>query len=151
EATKPGDFQTADGKKVSVPLMHQVEKFQYGEDENVQVVSLPYQGHALSMVVLLPRKADGLAALEKGLTPDRLEGLLGKLQLHRVTLTLPRFKMTAKFNLERELPGMGMPLAFSDKADFSGMTTRESLFISKVIHKAFVDVDEKGTEAAAAT
>jgi serpin B len=104
------------------------------------------------MLVFLPKKADGLAELEKSLTPANIEAWRGKLGDCRVATTLPKFKVTAEFMLKDVLKGMGMTDAFDPrKADFSGMTTREKLFISHVVHKAFVDVHEKGTEAAAAT
>jgi serpin B len=103
------------------------------------------------MVVLLPRQVDGLDALQQKLNPANLAAWLGKLQRNKVDLTLPKFKMTAEFELSKTLSEMGMPLAFTDKADFSGICSSEQLQIGAVVHKAFVDVDEKGTEAAAAT
>ena len=103
------------------------------------------------MLVLLPKKIDGLIELEKTLTPPNLESWLAKSRRQEVRVTFPKFKFTREFELNKKLAEMGMPLAFSDRADFSGMDGRKDLFISNVIHKAFVDVHEKGTEAAAAT
>ncbi len=104
------------------------------------------------MIVFLPKRADGLAELEKTLTAARVTDWLAKLTPYQVDVTLPRFKVTAEFQLKDTLTDLGMPLAFSlPKADFSGIATVKPLALSAVIHKAFVDVNEKGTEAAAAT
>ena len=103
------------------------------------------------MVVLLPKKNDGLAAVERTLTAGSVDRWLGSLGSRRVHVFLPRFKMTSEFSLKRALSALGMPTAFSANADFSRMASGESLVISEVLHKAMVDVNEKGTEAAAAT
>ena len=133
-------------------MMRQVGRFNYLEGDTFQALELPYASDDLSMIVLLPRAADGLATLEESLTPDRLDTWLADLQSHRVDVALPRFKIEARFELRGVLPAMGMPDAFDrDRADFSGMTGGRDLYISAVIHKAFVEVNEEGTEAAAAT
>ena len=104
------------------------------------------------MRVFLPKKADELAAFEKSLTAQHLAELTGKLRYADVKVWLPRFTMESQFSLADVLKAMGMKLAFDqDRADFKGMTSAEQVFISAVIHKAFVKVDEEGTEAAAAT
>jgi serpin B len=149
--TVKGDFHVGADKKVTVPLMHGGVRTGYFKGDDFEGLNLPYESNDLAMIVLLP-KAGGLADLEKRLTAANIQGWLSKLRSHRVTVTLPKFKVTAQFMLKDTLSRMGMPLAFDPaKADFSGMTTREKLWISHVIHKAFVDVNEKGTEAAAAT
>jgi serpin B len=113
---------------------------------------MPYVGKDLSMVVLLPKKVDGLADLEKSLTPANLARWLKALRSQEVQVAFPRFQMTSAFQLKDQLSSLGMPLAFSRKADLSGINGgKEPLYISAVIHKAFVDVNEQGTEAAAAT
>jgi serpin B len=140
----------AAGKDVKTALMRQTEAFRYAEDEAFQAIELPYKGNELSMVVLLPREKDGLAKLEQSLSAAKLDGWLSKLKTRQVAVELPRFKIEARVNLASELMNMGMRLAFSPMADFSGISS-ESLMISKVIHQAFVDVNEAGTEAAAAT
>ncbi|MBS3734967.1 MAG: serpin family protein [Phycisphaerae bacterium] len=151
-ATKDGDFHVSPEKTVTAPLMHQTESFGYAETDALQVLSLPYKANELDMVVLLPREVDGLAALEDALTAEKLAGWLEALQRQRVRVTLPKWEFTSKFRLKSVLSAMGMPDAFDpEKADFSGMTDAEKLFISAVLHKAFVAVDEEGTEAAAAT
>ena len=104
------------------------------------------------MLVLLPKQVDGLAEIEKALTVKKLKEWTGRLRPGKVSVFLPKFTMTCKFELKKVLTAMGMPHAFSPmSADFSGMNGKKDLFISAVIHKAFVDVNEEGTEAAAAT
>jgi serpin B len=147
-----GDFTTSGGEKVKVELMSQQKHFEYAEDEHMQVLELPYGNGDLAMQVLLPKKADGLGAFEKELTPGRITGLADKLIQQDVKVWLPRFKIESGFGLADVLKAMGMRRAFSSsEADFSGMSSAERLMITAVIHKAFVNVDEAGTEAAAAT
>jgi serpin B len=154
--TTDGDFTVADGKKVKAKLMRGPHRTNYFKGEGFEALELPYEAHDLSMVVLLPDKADGLPAFEKRLTAANLTQWLGKLSDyasdHQVDVTLPKFKLTSEFMLKDVLSKMGMPIAFDrKKADFSGMATRERLFIKHVVHKTFVDVNEAGTEAAAST
>lgn len=151
--TRPQPFFTPDGAK-DVPLMIKTLEARYTERPDVQVLELPYKSrdpeHALSMVILLPRARDGLAQIEASLTAAQLGAYLGQLIPSSVDVVLPRFKVTQSFQLNEALSALGMPLALDpDRADFSGIGPR--LHISKVIHKAFVDVNEEGTEAAAAT
>ena len=151
-ATKEAPFHLTAKDTINVPTMEQREEFSYTEDAEAQVLSMPYRGYELSMVVVLPKKVDGLAELERNLTNDRFTEWTKKLRGGRpVDTYLPRFKMRSQFALSGALKSMGMPSAFSDNADFSAMSTSEDLMISEVIHQAFVDVDEEGTEAAAAT
>jgi len=151
EKTTDAPFTLLDGEQVSVPLMNQAGEFRYTEDSAVQVLELPYAGEALSMVVVLPRQHDGLPALEKSLSAKKLADWLSKLRPRTVRVGLPRFKMTSEFKLNEVLQALGLRGAFTGGADFSGMTGSRDLFISAVVHKAFVDVNEEGTEAAAAT
>jgi len=150
DATRPGPFTLPDAQTIQVPMMHQSEHFRYGDGEGCQAVELPYKG-GLAMVVLLP-KAGTFAGFEQQLTGERLEKILGQMNRDReVELTLPKFKYDASLSLAKTLAAMGMPTAFGMAADFSGMDGEKDLFISAVIHKAMVAVDEAGTEAAAAT
>jgi serpin B len=151
DRTKQGPFTLADGSKAKTPLMRQAGRFAYHDGGSVQVLEMPYVGKDLSMVVLLPQKADGLADLEKSLTPDKLAGWIKALRPYTVDVTLPRFKLTHALSLKETLASMGMTDAFGEKADFSGIDGTRDLYISAVVHKAFVDVNEKGTEAAGAT
>jgi len=137
--------------KIDVPTMYLKDRFKFGEVGDVQILELPYKGDDLSMVVVLPKKRDGLAELEKTLTVKNLEGWMAKLRKREVKVFLPKFKQTCEFGLSEVLGKMGMKDAFSGRADFSGMNGQKNLFISAVLHKAFVEVNEEGTEAAAAT
>jgi serpin B len=133
-------------------MMSQEHEFNYVENDQLQVLELPYAGNDLSMTVLLPKKHDGLAELESSLTAHTLRSLVAKSHEQTVTVYLPRFKLTSQFSLQNTLAAMGMPDAFSQNtADFSAMDGNRMLYISAVVHKAFVDVNEEGTEAAAAT
>ena len=150
--TKDEDFHLTATEKVKAPLMHQQDDFRYAAMDRLQVLELAYGDKSLSMVVLLPEKVDGLPELEAKLTHDNLQRWASALRPRKVDVYLPKFKTTASFELNDTLKGMGMSSAFDpQRADFSGMTGGKDLFISKVIHKAFVDVNEEGTEAAAAT
>jgi len=151
DRTREAPFTLRGGEKVQVPMMNQRTRFGYAETAALQVLELPYAGEELSMVILLPKETDGIGALEGDLTAENLATWLGRIRQREVIVSVPKFKMTSKFSLATVLASMGMPLAFSRSADFSGMTGRRDLFISAVIHQAYVDVNEEGTEAAAAT
>jgi serpin B len=152
DTTRNETFTAPGGKKVQTPLMHQTSSFKYADLGDAQALEMPYVGKDLSMLVLLPKKTDGLADLEKGLSGERLKSLVGRLFDTEVDVTLPKFKTTAEFELNKELSALGMKQAFTRAADFSGLNGGTgNLYISYVVHKAFVDVNEEGTEAAAAT
>jgi serpin B len=151
ERTRDELFHVRARQETKVPMMHQKEHFGYLEDAAFQALELPYAGKDLALVVLLPRKVDGLAALERSLTSAKLTTWLGKLHAVEVDVALPKFQLTEELQLAKTLSEMGMPNAFNSRADFSGMDGSHDLFLSAVVHKAFVDVNEKGTEAAAAT
>jgi serpin B len=151
KVTANGLFYLLDGGQVSVPMMRQTESFGYAEGEGYQAVELPYDGDQLSMVILLPASGN-FEAFEGELQAQQVAAIINDLQNTRVTLTMPKFEFDSEFSLKDTLAEMGMRDAFSpDDADFSGMTGNPELFISDVVHKAFVAVDEAGTEAAAAT
>ncbi|HEY2588755.1 MAG TPA: serpin family protein [Tepidisphaeraceae bacterium] len=149
--TQDAEFTTGDGQKVKVPLMYQQAHLRYAEDDTVQMLELPYGRGELAMRIFLPKAADGLPAFEKGLTEQRLNDLAGHATSPEVRVWLPRFKLETGYELQKDLPQMGMRLAFTGQADFSGMSSAERFYIDLVVHKAFVNVDEEGTEAAAAT
>ena len=152
EATRDAPFHVSPETTATAPLMHQTDDFGYAEFPDLQVLELPYLGNDVSMVVLLPRDADGLGKLEEQLTAPKLAAWTAALKSQKVQVFLPKFKATSQFSLGGTLAEMGMPDAFVyPKADFSGMDGTHNLYISDVIHKAYVDVDEQGTEAAAAT
>ena len=150
DVTANGAFYLLDGGQVTVPMMRQTESFGYTEGEGYQAVELLYDGDELSMVVLLPASGN-FEAFEEGLQDQKVSDIIGDLQPAQVVLTMPKFEFDSEFSLKNTLADMGMPIAFSEAADFSGMTGTRDLCISEVLHKAFVSVDEAGTEAAAAT
>ncbi len=149
--TADAPFSVTGERKVQTPLMNITEDYKYAEPEGLQVLELPYVGKDVSMVVLLPRETDGLKQLEDSLTGPKLDEWLAQLRSQKVHVFLPKFKLTGQFGLANTLASMGMPAPFSPQADFSGMDGTHDLYISAVVHKAYVDVNEEGTEAAAAT
>jgi serpin B len=151
-ATTDAPFHVSESKQITLPTMQQSHRFRYCAADDMQLLELPYGEYgSLSMLILLPGKIGGVNDLEKLLTNKNLQKWNSALQSRLVKVHLPRFNMTSEFSLKDVLESMGMSLAFSDKADFSRMSTEEQLLLSAVIHKAFVDVNEEGTEAAAAT
>ena len=150
KSTRELPFRMASGKSAKTPMMFQKGNFGFFQDAEVQVLEMPYKGEKVSMVVLLPRKVDGLVSLEKNLAAGKLSGWLGKLRRVKVDTLFPKFKMTSRFDLSSKLQNLGMKRAFGE-ADFSGMDGTRQLYLSAVFHKAFVEVNEDGTEAAAAT
>jgi len=149
--TAEAPFTTSEGVEVTARFMHQTETLRYAGMDDLQVLSLPYRDGRLSMVILLPRKKSGLEELEARLDPERLDGWLTALRPSQVHLALPRFEFESSLDLSGTLAEMGMRDAFDrERADFSNMTEVQ-LFISLALHRAFVSVDEEGTEAAAAT
>ena len=150
-ATKPDDFFLADKTRIKVPFMNQRENFKYYEDSKIKAIEIPYKDNKASMVIFLPNKKNGITEFEKSFDYKYYMEIITSLVPEEVRLSLPKFQTTFKINLGTTLSQMGMPLAFSPTADFSGMTGRRDLYISEVIHQAFINVDEKGTEAAAAT
>ncbi|MCE9544921.1 MAG: serpin family protein [Planctomycetia bacterium] len=151
EKTQNAPFTKLDGTKVDVPLMHQTRHCDYVQGASFQAVELPYAGQDLSMIVMLPDRVDGLGDLEQKLSKESLAGWLEGLVWRRVILSLPRFKATSEFRLKPTLSKLGMSQAFTSDADFSGIDGKKGLYLQDVVHKAFVDVNEEGTEAAAAT
>jgi serpin B len=149
-------FQIAPGETVRVQMMHRTDEdavYGYAETETLQVLKMPYahtDGMELSMLVLLPRE-DNLTAAEEALDAGALAGIRDSLTDRRVRVVFPKFTLETEYTLSPVLAEMGMPTAFSNDADLSGMDGTDMLFVSEVFHKAFVDVSEEGTEAAAAT
>jgi len=149
--TAAGLFYLLDGSSVLVPMMQQTKSLGYAEGTNYQAVELLYKGGETSMVILLP-KAGLFDRFEESLGADLVRGIIGDLEGRRVTLKIPKFEYESSFSLEQALSAMGMGVAFTFmQADFSGMNGGYDLYISDVLHKAFVSVNESGTEAAAAS
>ena len=162
--TKPAPFHVTTNKTVTAQMMYQTAHFKMArsDDSSVELLELSYSGTDLSMIILLPEveyappdvEQPGLPDLEQKLTADNLRIWLTKLDQvnpHETWVGLPRFTTTRGFDLTKELTSLGMPSAFGDRADFSGMDGTTNLYVSDVIHKAFVEVNESGTEAAAVT
>jgi serpin B len=150
DATTDGPFYLLDGGEVIVPMMTQTESFGYTKGDDYQAVELPYDGQELSMIILLP--SDGqFENFESSMVYQRVTEIISSLAGQQVNLTIPKFEFESEFSLKKALTTMGMPVAFSADADFSGMTGNRDLAIDDILHKAFVSVDEAGTEAAAAT
>lgn len=151
--TQDEDFRVSPTDIIKVPMMRlrgKDVKFNYAETESLQILEMPYEGNALSMLILLP-KTDDLAALENSLSLSNLTEWKSRLKEQQVDVYLPKFTFNSKYTLNEVLAKMGMPTAFSDRADFSGMDGSRSLFIQIVIHQAYVVVNEEGTEAVAVT
>jgi serpin B len=149
EATTPGPFTRLDGSTVDVPMMAASERLPYAEGAGWRAVELPYVGGSLAMTVIVP---DDLAAFEASLDGAAFDAIVASLASSSVDLAFPKFGIETRAELNDVLKALGMPLAFDPSgADFSGITNEEALFIAWVIHQANIDVDEKGTEAAAAT
>jgi len=155
KATGPAPFFVSAGRDVQVPTMSQKLKLRSRDAGDFRLFALPYTGGDLSLVILLPKAVDGLTALERQLRADRLQKWLVALDgapESKAVVYLPRFKLNCRLELAKELAAMGMPSAFVlHSADFSGMTGTRDLYISDVVHQAFVEVNEEGTEAAAAS
>jgi serpin B len=151
--TAPAPFFTEAGPKVDVPTMHLSDHVMRAEDAAVQVIELPYlpaQGAELAMVLVLPKQKDGLAAVESGLTAERFDGWIGTMSSTFVDISLPKFRIETAVRLREPLSKVGLSDLF-EKPDLTGISSEEGLHVDEVIHKTYIDVDEEGTEAAAAT
>jgi serpin B len=147
--TRFSSFTRRDGSTIEVPTMTATRNLNHGEGPGYAALELPYADDDLSMILLLPSQGT-LDTFEASLTPERLASIIAGLQRRTVALTLPCFKIESSLALQEPLARLGMPAAFTDAADFSGINGRGGLSLSAVVHQAFVDVDETGTEAAAA-
>lgn len=150
DATSDGLFHLLSGSDVTVPMMKQTESYRYTAADDYEAVELPYDGQELSMVILLP-KAGQFIAFEERLEAEFVKAIIDNLETREVALTIPKFEYESSFGLKEALKTLGMGVAFTTDADLSGMNGKRDLFIQDVLHKAFVSVDEAGTEAAAAT
>jgi len=151
KSTRDEDFYLINGQKTKVKMMYQKNTFNYYENDDLQLLEMPYKGNKVSMVIILP-KTGKFVTVENMIDEKKLQELINNTTEIKVKAYIPRFKFTQSFDLSGVLSDMGMKDAFSPAADFSGINGQKNdLYISKVIHKAFVDVNEEGTEAAAAT
>lgn len=148
--TADGTFYLADGSEVTVSMMHQTEDFNYNTGDGYQAVELKYDGNELSMVIILPENGT-FEQFERSLDAAKLQEIIDGLHTASVTLSMPKFEYESQFSVKDALEAMGMTNAFDMAADFSGMDGTYDLYIEDVVHKAYVSVDEAGTEAAAAS
>jgi serpin B len=154
DLTHDDTFLAASGAPSTVTMMHQQQAFSYAERPGYQMLEMPYAGDDLSLVVMLPNAADGLKDLEASLTPDEWNAGINSMYQTSVNVSLPKFTFDSTFKLADALKALGMKQAFDkERADLKGIAdpASESLYIDDAIHKAFIDVNEEGTEAAAAT
>ncbi len=155
EFTCTEQFQVSRKQQVQVPFMHQSSRFRMLDEGSLQAISLPYKGEGLSMVILLPQQGDGLAQLERQLTSRDLDALLARLDARRpekVDVALPKFTLRTGYDLVPSFERMGLKEPFGPKADFKGMGAGVGdIWIGQIKHKGVVEVNEEGTEAAAAT
>jgi serpin B len=149
--TREREFNVTAEEEVQAKMMYQQGKFRLAADADTQALEMPYKGDRLSMLVLLPKQKNGISKLEKTFTAKKLNDLVTKLRETTVQVTFPKFKIETGYDLVPPFMKLGMKDAFSRRSDFSGMDGTKDLYISAIRHKAFVEVDEKGTEAAAAT
>ncbi len=151
--TRDEDFRITPDNIVKTPMMTMFPKkanFNYADTGDLQILELPYKGDAISMLILL--SSENLQAIEPGLTAEKLNEYKSKMKETKLdSISLPTFEFDTKYFMNEALSALGMPAAFSENANFSGMTGQKDLFINSVIHQAYIKVDEKGTEAAAAT
>ena len=150
--TKVRPFHLEGGGSVDVPMMTETSRDFYGyvKGDGYLAVDVPYSWREMSMTVLLPDDGE-LGALEDSLNADLLDRIVDDIEIANIKLTMPLFEFESEFNLAKTLAGMGMPDAFGERADFSGMSGTKGLWIAEVVHKALVSVDERGTVAAAST
>ena len=151
EKTRDGTFYSSDESQSTVKMMSLREEFTYYENDELQMVDLPYGNGDFSMTIVLPKKEKNIDALISELSNQSWNSLTSNLSPDTGDIFLPRFKLEYKTELNKPLEEMGMGIAFSEWANFSKMRSQNDIFISKVIHKSFVEVNEEGTEAAAVT
>ncbi|XP_015375360.1 PREDICTED: serpin B4-like isoform X6 [Diuraphis noxia] len=146
-------FYVTPSNKVTVKMMTLVHDLQYYHDSDLKfaALELPYEHHAFKMIILLPDAKDGLKDLENNFSKIKLHEISNKMTQHHVTVKLPRFKLEQSLQLEETLSNLGCPTMFTRAANFSNIVEDGDLYVTKVVHKAYVDVNELGTEAAAAT
>ena len=149
--TREAPFYLIDGSSVTAEMMYIKDtSFNYTETADVQVVELPYKGGRYSMVIVLP-KENNLDEVEKGVTVENYFRWLSAMNEEELVLSVPKYKLENKYDMKEDLIEMGMPLAFTPEADLTKLSSVQGLFIENVVHQAYVEVNEKGTEAGAAT
>lgn len=153
QQTSNAPFHVTADTRVEVAMMHQTHEFAYGETDKLQILELPYMGNEIAMLIFLPKRVDGFANLQAEFSLSHVESWARQLYPTKVEVKLPRFKLMADFRLDKTLQALGMPDAFDEqRANFAGMDGQSNwLYIGAALHKAFVEVNEEGTEAAASS
>jgi len=152
EMTRDQDFFVTPQRGTRVPFMRRDDSLRYVEKADYQMVQIPYTGEELAMVIILPKKDIPLPSVIENLDNDKFTEAIESLKIEKVDLQIPKFEFEAKYNMKDMFRKLGMIEAFTEDADFTAMTSdEERFFIDEIIHQAFVEIDEKGTEAAAAT
>lgn len=151
ENTKTASFFPSKKEKMECSMMNRRGKYNLAKGEGFSMIEIPYAGKDFSMLVILPDEDNVLQKFESSLSAEKVASMSARYEEVEVNLSLPRFKFESQFELKPTFTAMGMPLAFSNLADFTRMSSKPDLKIDEVYHKAFVEVSEEGTEAAAAT
>lgn len=149
--TKEKKFHTLNREKIDVKYMRDQSHYRYYEDSDIQSIYLPYKCHQFSMIVILPQKRYGIIDIENKLDREYFKNIDSLSYSHEVILSFPKFKIESEILPKDEIIEMGYPIMFSDKADFTGLSITDSLKINEIIHKTFIEINEKKTEAAAVT
>ena len=149
--TSPSIFHISRDKTVSTDFMHQEKETGYYEDDDMQVAELLYKGEKMSMLIILPKDIEGWKLFGRLFSTERLDVIIKGIEQRKIDMAIPKFSYESEFELKEILFNMGMEQAFTNEADFSGLTENNELRINDVLHKAFIEVNETGTEAAAAT
>lgn len=152
--THPGEFKVSKTKTVEIKMMNKTDRYLHGRNQELscQMLKLLYKGKKMAMVILLPDEIDGLYKLENQVNEEHIRKCDEMMSSRKIKVSLPKFKLDCQFSLKEILSQLGIRDLFDiNSADLSGMTGTSELYVSQVVHQAFVDVDEEGTEAAAAT
>lgn len=149
--TKPDDFYSFDKSKSEIDFMNKTEYLSYYENNDFQFISKPYEGNDKSFCIILPKKRYGLGDVEKSFDHSLIDSIFDNTDYLEVKLSIPKFKLETSYSLIDPLNKLGLEKAFTPNADFSGITTEVPLMINKINHKAYIEIDEEKTEAAAAT
>ena len=151
ERTREQEFYLTSGDTVKTPFIRDKRKLNYFSNDLLKAIEMPYKAEGVSMYAFLPKENGSLADFSENFSIDTLQHFIKAMTRRKVAVRFPKFNMSSKIDVKKRLKAMGMSRAFSEKADFSGIIGKKNIFIDKVIHKSRVEVDETGTEAAAAT
>jgi len=149
--TRKNNFYGQNADPVKVDFMHETEKLDYFENNEFQMITKYYKGYDKSFCVILPKKKDGISSLEAKMNTRLYDSIFNHVSIKEIDLFIPKFKLETSYSLNESLSKLGLKIAFTDYADFSGISSESHLKISSVLHKAYIKIDEEKTEAAAVT